>query len=306
MKTFRIPIMSALLAMTFSYAAAQQVRVTDAQKALKKSQLEWKTARIAAVQLVPPQGEDPADIVVSYIGRAASDSAQLVVFPEYHLGKVKLPDPKVDKVSRAAKENHIYVIVGCFEYYGDGTFSNVAFLFGRDGSVIGRHKKVHGAVGVPPYFWPPKEDDVEWLMKSGDSFDVFDLDFATIGIMTCYDGYFTESYEIMSLKGAEILVWLNGRPYIEDYLVKAGMFLNYVDMICTNHGYATMIAEYPNTIKKICLVPQNDYIVDDLDLQQLRICRKHSRVFHQRKPEVYGDIVKTWPVWDAYEDLKEY
>ncbi len=159
----------------------------------------------------------------------------------------------------------------------------------------GRHKKVHPAVGVDPYYWPPKEDDVEWKMKLGDEFDVFDLDFGTIGILTCFDGYFPESYELMSLKGAEILIWINGRPYIEDYLVKSAMFLNYVDMVCTNNCYGTMIAEYPSVIKKISLVPKEDYLVEDLDLKQLRIFRKNSRFFHQRRPEVYKDLIKYWP-----------
>jgi len=273
---------------------------TNGQQAHKvnKNQYDWEIVRVAAVQLMQPKEEDPSDVVVSYIKRAAADKAQLVVFPEYHLGYVKSTDPRVKKVSEAAKKNHIYVIVGCFECYDDGSYSNVALLFGRDGSIIGRHKKVHPAVGVDPYYWPPKEDDVEWKMKLGDKFDVFELDFGTIGILTCFDGYFSESCEIMSLKGAEILIWINGRPYIEDYLVKSAMFLNYVDMVCTNDCYGTMIAEYPNVIKKISLVPKEDYLVEDLDLKQLRIFRKNSRFFHQRRPEVYKDLIKYWPVWE--------
>lgn len=278
---------------------------TNGQQAHKvnKNQYDWEVVRVAAVQLMQPKEEDPSDVVVSYIKRAAADKAQLVVFPEYHLGYVKTSDQRVDEVARAAKENHIYVIVGCFECYDDGSYSNVALLFGRDGSIIGRHKKVHPAVGVDPYYWPPKEDDVEWKMKLGDKFDVFELDFGTIGILTCFDGYFPESYELMSLKGAEILIWINGRPYIEDYLVKSAMFLNYVDMVCTNDCYGTMIAEYPNVIKKISLVPKEDYLVEDLDLKQLRIFRKNSRFFHQRRPEVYKDLIKYWPVWENYKNL---
>lgn len=278
---------------------------TNGQQAHKvnKNQYDWEIVRVAAVQLMQPKEEDPSDVVVSYIKRAAADKAQLVVFPEYHLGYVKSTDPRVKKVSEAAKKNHIYVIVGCFECYDDGSYSNVALLFGRDGSIIGRHKKVHPAVGVDPYYWPPKEDDVEWKMKLGDKFDVFELDFGTIGILTCFDGYFSESCEIMSLKGAEILIWINGRPYIEDYLVKSAMFLNYVDMVCTNDCYGTMIAEYPNVIKKISLVPKEDYLVEDLDLKQLRIFRKNSRFFHQRRPEVYKDLIKYWPVWENYKNL---
>lgn len=282
----------------FSNVTAQQGKIDIA------SQLKWDKVKIAAVQLMLPKEGDPSDIVVSYIKKAAEDKAQLVVFPEYHLGYVKATDERVTKVSKAAAQNHIYVIVGCFEVYDDGSYSNVAFLFGRDGSIIGRHKKVHPAVGVGPYYWPPKEDDVEWKMKWGDKFDVFDLDFGTIGILTCFDGYFPESFEIMSLKGAEVLVWINGRPYVEDYLVKSAMFLNYVDMVCTNDCYGTMIAEYPNIIKKMSLVPQEDYILEELDLHALRDFRKNSRFFHQRRPEVYEAIGKEWRPWEKYDDLK--
>jgi predicted amidohydrolase len=270
-----------------------------------ESQLKWDKAKVAAVQLMVPVEGDPSDAVVKYIKKAASDSAQLVVFPEYYLGYVSKDDPKVLKVSAAAKENKIYVIVGCFEVFSDSSYANTALLFGRDGSVVGRHKKVHPAVGVDPYYWPPKDNDVEWKMKKGDTFDVFDLDFARIGILTCFDGYFPESFEMMSLKGAEILVWINGRPYIEDYIVKTVMFLDYVDMICTNDCYGTMIAEYPSIIKKYCAVPQESYIVDELNLKQLRIFRKHSRFFHQRRPKLYNDIVKDWPIWERYNNLTE-
>jgi beta-ureidopropionase len=278
---------------------------SQSEDSIIKSQLSWEKVKVAAVQLMIPTGGDPSDIVVTYINRAAADKVQLVVFPEYHLGYVNTEDERVKKVSAAAKENNIYVIVGCFETYADGSYSNVALLFGRDGTIIGRHKKVHPAVGVDPYYWPPNENDVEWKMELGETFDVFDLDFGRIGILTCFDGYFPESFEMMSLKGAEILVWINGRPYVEEYIVKSVMFLNYVDMICTNDCYGTMIAEYPTTIKKYCSVPQESYITDELDLKKLRIFRKNSRFFHQRRPEVYEDITKEWRVWDRYKNLTE-
>ena len=94
---------------------------------------------------------------------------------------------------------------------------------GRDGKIIGKHNKVHPAVGgLNPYCWPPlKPHDLEWEMKKGDDFNVFELDFGTIGIMTCYDGYFSEPADILSLKGAEIVCWINGRAGpIEEFIVK--------------------------------------------------------------------------------------
>ncbi len=50
------------------------------------------------------------------------------------------------------------------------------------------YNKTHSATGAPPYFWPPGEGG-EWTMLRGDEYPVFDLDFARVGVMTCYDGY---------------------------------------------------------------------------------------------------------------------
>ena len=51
--------------------------------------------KVAAVQMlgydktdVPRPGFDPSEAVVQYIQRAAKDEAQLVVFPEYLLGRI--------------------------------------------------------------------------------------------------------------------------------------------------------------------------------------------------------------------------
>jgi len=64
---------------------------------------------------------------------------------------------------------------------------------------------------VPRPGFDPSESVVRWVMKRGDDFPVFDLDFGRVGILTCYDGWFPETFRILSLKGAEILVWINGR-----------------------------------------------------------------------------------------------
>ncbi|MCL5270126.1 MAG: carbon-nitrogen hydrolase family protein [bacterium] len=294
-----------LLAMSLLWLAA-----TLGAEPLTPEQLAWTSVRVAAVQLPPPARDaDPADVVARYIDRAAADKAQLVVFPEYHLGKIRIPGPITDKVAAAARAHRIYVIVGCFEVVDDaGNYRNHALLFGRDGAIIGRYAKMHPAIGRSPYFWPPSGKEGEWLMQKGDEFPVFDLDFGRIGILTCYDGYFPEPFRILSLKGAEILVWINGRGgSIEDYIVKSAMFQDYVSMVCTNQarGSGTMIADYPNRILKICPEAKEDYIVADLDLRHLRDWRKNSRTFHQRRPEVYGEILESYPVWEDYAALPD-
>jgi beta-ureidopropionase len=273
--------------------------------------------KVAAVQIsgynktVTPGLEiDAVGKAVTYIDRAARDSAQLVVFPEYYLGRISIPGKETEAIAKAVARNHIYLIIGSWEVFEDGSFANAALLFGRDGKILGKYYKTHAAVdtyeGEPAYSSPPKghdenwflQNDPEWIMKKGQEFPVFDLDFARIGILTCYDGYFPEPFRILSLKGAEILVWINGRfGAVEDYIVMTAMHHNTVSMICTNQAYGkgTMIAEWPGNIKASCPEAKEDYITATLNLDHLKYARKHSRNAQQRRPDIYQEILMEVP-----------
>lgn len=270
--------------------------------------------KVAAVQITgytkcfrKRPGYDPSTVIVEYTKKAASQGAQLVVFPEYHLGRIRVPSDVTRRISQVAADHNIYVIVGCWELLEEEEFANAALLFGRDGRILGRYYKTHAAVdqyeGEPPYHHPPGghdrqwfvENDPEWIMKRGDSFPVFDLDFGKVGIATCYDGYFPETFRTLALNGAEIIVWLNGRHgRIQDFMVRTAMFCNEVSMICTNQAYGagTMIAQWPTSILAECPEPKEDFILATLDLKRLRTARARSRNAQQRRPEIYGALIK--------------
>ena len=126
-------------------------------------------------------------------------------------------------------------------------------------------------------------------------FPVFELDFGRIGILTCYDGWFPETFRVLSLKGAEILVWINGRRgTVEDFIVKSAMFQDEVAMITANQAYGagTMIGQWPARIMASCPEPKESYITATISLEQVRQARKNSRNLQQRRPELYEEIVK--------------
>ncbi len=277
------------------------------------------TVKVAAVQIsgydktdVPREGYSPVKAMIFYINRAAGDGAELVVFPEYVLGRISVPGGETEKISKAAASHRIYVIVGCWEVFDDGTFANTALLFDRDGKIAGKYHKTHAAVdhfeGQPPWSQPPEgkdtewfiRNDPEWIMRRGDDLSVFDLDFGRVGILTCYDGWFPESFRVLSLRGAELLVWINGRGgTVEDFIVKSVVFQSHVAMITTNQAYGggTMIADWPAQIVARCPDRKEAYIVGALRLSRIRHVRANSRNFQQRRPDLYGEIVA--PIGDA-------
>lgn len=297
------------LTITYSFAFAAAIAVAG-----EPTQDPPDTVKVAAVQIlgydktdVPRPGYDPTEAMIPYINKAGKDGAQLVVFPEYVLGRIPVPGPTTEKLSKAAAANRIYVIVGCWEVYADDSFANAALLFDRAGKIIGKYYKTHAAVdkweGDPPWSKPPSgkdtdwfiKNDPEWIMKRGEDLPVFETDFGRIGILTCYDGWFPESFRVLSLKGAEILVWINGRGgAVEDFIVKSAMFRNHVAVITTNQAYGagTMIATWPTRILVRCPDRKESHITATINLKNIRRARTYSRNFQQRRPDLYGKIVK--------------
>jgi len=273
--------------------------------------------KVAAVQIrgydkgdLPREGYDPTGTIVAYINRAGKDGAQLVVFPEYVLGHIRVPSPTTERISAAAAANHIYVIVGGWEDYPDGTYADTAFIFGRRGEIVGKYLKTHAAVdhyeGYPPWSKPPSgkdkdwflRHDPEWLMKKGEDLPVFDLDFGKVGVEICYDGWFPEEARILSLKGAQLIVWINGRSgVVEDYIVKSVMFESEVAMITTNQSYGggAMIGDLSARGGPQILASAPDkteaYISAVIDLGEVRKKRDSSRNFQQRRPDLNGELV---------------
>ena len=296
--------------------AGMMTAFTNFTAAEETSTVNRDLVKLAAVQIsgydkgdLPREGYDPSTQLVPYIDRAGKDNAQLVVFPEYILGHIKVPGPSTERLAAAAKRNAIYVIVGCWEDFDNDTFANTALIFGRTGDIIGKYRKTHAAVdhyeGSPPWEHPPAgrstewmiRNDPEWIMQAGSELPVFEFDFGKVGIMTCYDGWFPEPARVLSLKGAELIVWINGRGgSVEDFIVKSTTFQSHVAMITTNQAYGsgTMIgdgAEWPARIIARSPDKEESYISATINLKQIREARATSRNFRQRRPDLYESLV---------------
>lgn len=281
-------------------------------KPMSAEQMSHKTARIAAVQItgnwnwnrMPDPDNDPADLAVPYIEKAAKDGADLVCFPELFLGMFRIPSPQTEKIAEAARKHQINVIIGCFEVTDqEGNYKNSTLIFDREGEIIGRYFKAFQAVGRPPYLWPPDARDPEWMMVPGDEFPVFDLDFGRIGILTCYDGSFPEIFRILALKGAEIIIWPNARNgEIEWHIVRSTMEQSHVHMVTINKaiGGGTMICQWPFHQLAKSEEGKEDYVIADLDMAQLRDSRINARIFHQRRGEIFKELTLDYDVWEQY------
>lgn len=135
----------------------------------------------------------------------AAHTADIIVLPEtsftgYWLGPEMrrfaepIPGPLTTLVSGIATTRNAYICFGMAERDGDKMY-NTAVLISADGSIVGKHRKVH----LHPA-------DVESGFTPGDSFDVFDTSLGRIGMLVCYDAFHIESIRVLDLKFAELVL----------------------------------------------------------------------------------------------------
>jgi len=291
----------------------------DKETSMKNTPL---TARITLVQLNNAAGLPPViERMPAFFEKAAAVGSDLVVFPEYVLGNKIGPEDEVAKrFFDLARQHRIYAIAGCVERHGKDQWCTSAWLVDRNGILIGRYLKSHPASGPAPHYWPPLPgEDSEARGVLGSQFKVFPLDFAPIGILQCYDGYFPEAWGCTSYMGAEIILWINGRGgIIEDaYCITAancyGCVAGGVITAGRNTGFAgpgciEPLGGYKDHHEEMRLHPRikkpGDACVSAaINLSELRWKRKHLRTMHQRRPDMYGLLTQDVKMWQNYPEI---
>lgn len=148
--------------------------------------LEWNKERILAA-----------------IDRAAKVNPDVILLSEcmYHFGtavngydaRLKRTDPFIVQIQAKAKEYNSYIIFNLTLDEGL-EFYNSSLLIDRGGNIIADQRKTHITV-----------TELDRGTSPGEGYNTFDTDFGKIGIMICWDQYFSSTTEEMIKKGAEIV-----------------------------------------------------------------------------------------------------
>ncbi|HUV38354.1 MAG TPA: carbon-nitrogen hydrolase family protein, partial [Planctomycetota bacterium] len=165
-----------------------------------------ETFKVAAVQMNALVGDLEHNLEVHrrFTAEAAEAGCRLVLFPELgttaHFGDVDAlrsaepatGGPVFSEMSRLAKQHDLVISYGFCEA-AHGTYYNTQSLVGPDG-FIGAQRKVHAS-------W-----DEYFYFRMGQTLEVFDLGFAKVGTLICFDTSFFEAWRVLTLKGAEVLL----------------------------------------------------------------------------------------------------
>ena len=109
----------------------------------------------------------------------------------------------VSRMSALAGELGIYLAGGTISEREENRVYNTAYVFDRNGRIIGKHRKAH-------LFDVDIEGGIRFMesetLSSGDCATVIDTEFGRIGIAICFDVRFPEFFRKMTLEGAKMVI----------------------------------------------------------------------------------------------------
>jgi nitrilase len=296
---------------------------------------------VAAVQATPVflDREATTEKVLGLIGEAASSGARLIVLPETFIPSypdfiwravsweepfdslfallreqsVEVPSPTTDAIGKAAKKAKAYVSVGVNERVdGGGTLYNAQLLFGSDGALVGKHRKL----------MPTGPERLVWGMGDGSDLQVHETPFGRVGGLICWENLMPLARTAMYAKGVDIWTaptWDTGEAWVATlrhiaregrvYVVGVTTLLRGSDIPddlpgrelwgdqddWSNEGYSAIVAPEGEVLAGP-LVGEEGILYAEVDAARARAERyKFDPVGHYSRPDVFRLVVNEEP-----------
>lgn len=285
------------------------------------------------VALVQQQMHTDYEANLSYcleeIHSAANQGANLIILCELHSHAYfcqeestkyfdlaqTIPGPLTEKLSIAAKENNVVLVGSVFEKRTKGLYHNTAVVFDSDGSIAGIYRKMH-IPDDPGYY-------EKYYFTMGDlGFTPIKTSLGKLGVMVCWDQWFPEGARLMSLAGAQILIYpsaIGWDPRDNETeksrqlqawqtIQQSHAIANNVPLICTNRvGHESDLSKQTSGIefwgqsfitdtmgKIISQASSNDpeTIYATIDLDESEQSRQQWPYLRDRRIDAYGNLDK--------------
>lgn len=184
---------------------------------------------IAAAQMGPVNREESREAVVdrllALLREAHGRGAGLVVFPELALTtffprwfiedeteidtwfETEMPGPATKPLFEEAAKLGIGFCLGYAEKsLEEGKRFNTQVLVAADGTVVGKYRKVHVPGHEQNEEWRPFQHAERHFFEPGSEFPVWRAFGGIVGMAICNDRRWPETYRVMGLQGAELIL----------------------------------------------------------------------------------------------------
>jgi len=280
-----------------------------------------RTVRAALIQAQANMSKPEAiDKHIKMIADAAGQGAEVVGLQEIFHGPYFCAEqdpkwydtaepedgPTVSRMREVAREHGVVLIVPWYEEAQPGVYYNTACVIERDGTVLGKYRKTH-IPHVGPCFWE------KFYFKPGNlGYPVWDTSVGRIGLIICYDRHFPEVARELGLKGAELVfnpsatveslsryLWELEQPahaVANGFWIAASNRVGVEAPLNNSKFYGSSYFCSPRgKIVAQASDSEDEVLVADLDLDEIREVRNTWQFFRDRRPETYGELAQQLP-----------
>ena len=111
-----------------------------------------------------------------------------------------IPGPSTEMFGELAKRYQVVIVTSLFERRAAGLYHNTAVVLEKDGTICGKYRKMH-IPDDPGYY-------EKFYFTPGDlGFRPIDTSVGRLGVLVCWDQWYPEAARLMSLAGAELLIY---------------------------------------------------------------------------------------------------
>jgi N-carbamoylputrescine amidase len=217
-------------------------------------------------------------------------------------------NPAVRRLSRVAAELGVVLPLSVFERAQNAYF-NTLVMVDADGTALGIYRKSH----IPE---SPGYHEKFYFSPGDTGFKVWPTRFGTLGVAVCWDQWFPETARAMALMGAEILLYptaigsepqdpaLDSRWHWQRTM-QGHAAANIMPVVASNrigteqgeklsitfYGHS-FIADYTGAVVAQADDASEQVITASFDLEEIRKYRHSWGVFRDRRPDLYGPLLK--------------
>ncbi|XP_051996497.1 omega-amidase NIT2-like [Xyrauchen texanus] len=211
----------------------------------------------------------------------------------------KIPGESTQMLSEAAKECGIYLVGGSIPEEDGGKFYNTCSVFGPDGKLLVKHRKIHlFDIDVPGKIRFQESE----ILSPGNSLSMFETPFCKVGVGICYDIRFAELAQIYAKKGCQLLVYpgafnMTTGPAHWELLQRGGQAVDNQVYVATASptrdetasyvawGHSSVVNPWGEVITKAG--SEEAVVHADIDLQYLADVRQQIPITLQRRNDLY-------------------
>jgi len=279
--------------------------------------------KVAATQLkIGTSKADNLDKAENIIREASKAGAKLILLQElfatpyfcqvenydyFKLAEEVSTSITLKRFQNLAKELDVVLPISFFEKDNNNYYNSLAMI-DSDGEILGIYRKSHIPTG--------KCYEEKFYFTPGNTgFKVFNTKYGKIGVGICWDQWFPEVARILTLKGAEIIVYptaIGTEPVLNkdsknhwQHVMMGHAASNVIPVIASNRigtetdadssmtffGSSFISDEEGNVVEEMDRCSEG-FIIHSFDLDKINTERISWGIFRDRRTDLYGDIVK--------------